>query len=130
MQKMQVQPSPTCCPLGGSYRVFNKTVTIAAGESLDVVYKFPGPFCPTRMFISTAEPETPLFIEGIKVGTTNVVDGSMPAGLFSPDLECCPLLCLDCVCKPGVPLTLRFSSQDDAPITFIISLFGCYEEAC
>jgi hypothetical protein len=107
--------------------------SIPADTTIDVTFNFPGAFCVDKMFIQTGDFATPalVFLQSLKVGLNDsVISGSIWTGLFHPSNHCCPDICLDCVCRPGVPIIFTLFNDESSPVGFLIQLFGCYEEAC
>lgn len=122
--------SKHCC-VTGETKLIGRTLSLAAGASGEVVFdKFPGRFCVHHVFISGAEVIS-FQILSFKVGIKDVImSGEVNASMFATTAECCPPLCIDCVCTPGVNIVIRFRNDDSTTQAINVTLLGCYEEVC
>lgn len=122
---------PGCSP-GEFDKITGLAASMTPGGSITLRIETPGKFCPRRMFWGSSAATDFIVITELKVGTKHsIISGSLPLNLFTLDNECCVFPCFDCICMPGVPMTIKLRNLDaEAPRTVFGALCGSYEDAC
>jgi len=123
------------CPVPGSDKLVGSSESLVGLSELDIEIETPGRFCPKHLFFQLRSLENTLadvFVTGIRTPIDEmIVGGRIPATMWSIENKCCILSCFDCLCVPGVPMTI---SLDVPPAEGGQTLFGVvmgdYEDVC
>ncbi len=126
--------APGCPPDGGDKILPFSPGLVNPGEEVIVKLETSGRFCPRQMFFDSNASRF-FEITQIRSGTTHqIIQGTLPADLFTIENECCTMACFDCMCMPGVPLYIGLRNIDDPvegdPHVIFGALIGSYEDAC
>ncbi len=125
------------CGIPNETKIAAQTKTFLAGVEDTWRITTPGAFCPTRIYITMIDPPLDTFVTSIRMGLEEqVISGHFEGGqfplvtrdLFSIANNCCPLICMPCICQPGVPLEVSFVSPI-SPVVATLVVFGVYLDA-
>lgn len=123
--------APGCPSDGGDKILPFSPGLVGAGDEVIVRLETSGRFCPRQMFFESNNSDffqVTMIRSGIK---HQIIQGTLPANLFTINNECCTLACFDCMCKPGYPLFIGLRNTDaEAPRPIFGALIGSYEDAC
>jgi hypothetical protein len=130
---MPVPPPVPGCPMPGSDKLVgfdSGSINVAASATVTFTIETPGRFCPRQMLLFASSSFTGVFVDVIQSGIENqIIEGSLPAELWSIDNDCCILSCFKCLCMPGVPLILKVRNGSTAQ-RIRGMLVGTYQDAC
>jgi hypothetical protein len=132
------------CPIPGRDKMVGFTTGPLTGPSnliVDINIETPGRFCPRQLFfwVPANAPGgreaalTATLIRSLQSTLDEqIIVGNIPAILWSIFNECCVPACLDCLCLPGVPLTITVQTYTDEVNPRIVAgvAIGAYEDVC
>jgi len=125
-------PAVPGCPTPGvdKFVGFDSVADVGAAGSFTFEVETPGRFCPRQMLLFVETTFAGVTVTGIRSGTDDqILEGALPAELWSIDNDCCVLACFKCLCAPGVPLTITVANAGAAQ-RIRGMLVGTYAEAC
>jgi len=128
----QIAPGAACPVFPSSMKFLAATTaSLAAGATGTLTFSTPGAFCPMKMFLSASIDLLDVAVLSIKSGIEEqIIEGPVPADLFSMDNDCCPVACLKCICAPGVDYVVTVQNNDAMAQTVTAVLVGVFKDAC
>lgn len=119
------------------------TVTVPNAGTATVRITTPGSFCPLQMYIFAPTIDAVNTLDAISVISIkngleeqiipqtisgNVGATLLPATMFGIENHCCPMACMRCLCKPGVPFEVELFNSALVPLDVTVVLVGVYTD--
>jgi hypothetical protein len=123
------------CPIPGTDKLVGISESLVGLSELDIEIETPGRFCPKHLFFQLRSLEHTLadvFVTSIRSPINEmIVGGRIPATMWSIENKCCILSCFDCLCVPGVPMTISLDIPGaEGGQTLFGVVMGDHEDVC
>lgn len=103
-------------------------IEIPASGTFEYDLDLPGFFCPRRLLATGSNVDDITLTEWRTGRLSDILGEGLPLSHLGPTVECCPPLCFQCSCAPGVPIHIEATGS--AGQTAHLDVVGSFRDAC